>query len=269
MRQWLVDAFASAPLRGNPAAVVEPFDAWPEDAWMQALAQENNQSETAFLLKTDDPARFGLRWFTPSMEVQLCGHATLASGHVLIRELGAPPRITFDTKWGVLNVTEAGGRYEMNFPADNPVSIAPPEGLAEALGAEVLEVWAGVYLVAILKDETAVRRLKPDLRRLSGIGMEAKSGPGAVCVAALADKKSPYDVVSRFFAPGVGISEDPATGSSHCMLSPLFSAKLDREHLRFHQAYPGRGGDIGAHKNGPRVILAGQAFTVYEAVLRL
>ena len=268
MRQWLVDAFAATPLRGNPAAVVEPFDAWPEAAWMQALAQENNQAETAFLLKTSDPARFGLRWFTPAVEVDLCGHATLASGHVLIAELGAPPRVGFDTRSGALSVTRAGERYEMDFPADPPRQIPAPEGLAEALGVRPLEVWAGAFLVAIVDSEAAVRGAAPDLARLKLVG-GARGGPGNVCVAALADADAPYDVVSRFFAPGIGIPEDPATGSLHCILSPLFSQKLGRDRLSFHQAYPGRGGDIGVHAVAPRVILAGQAFTVIESRLRL
>jgi PhzF family phenazine biosynthesis protein len=269
MRQWLVDAFAAAPFRGNPAAVVEPFDVWPQDGWMQALAQENNQAETAFLLKTPDPARFGLRWFTPTMEVALCGHATLASGHVLIGELGGPDRVTFDTRSGPLTVTNGGGRYEMDFPSDPPQPIAVPEGLAKALGAAPVEVWAGAYLVAILESERAVRDLKPDLGLLKSLGGESRNGPGNVCVAALAHEGAAYDVISRFFAPGSGIPEDPATGSSHCILSPLFSDKLGRDHLQFHQAYPGRGGDIGAQRIGSRVVLAGQAVIVMESRLRL
>jgi PhzF family phenazine biosynthesis protein len=269
MRQWLVDAFASAPFRGNPACVVEPFDAWPQDAWMQSLAQENNQAETAFLLKTGSPGRFGLRWFTPAREVPMCGHATLASGHVLITELGAPPRVTFDTGWGPLSVTEAGGRYEIDFPADPPWPTSIPDGLAEALGVQPKEVWAASFLVAILDSESVVRGLTPDLGRLKLIAGEATGGPGNIAVAALADEASPYEVVSRFFAPGFGIPEDPATGSLHCILSPLFSELLERDHLRFHQACPGRGGDIGAQKIGPRVILAGRAITILEAKLRL
>jgi PhzF family phenazine biosynthesis protein len=270
MRQWIVDAFAAAPFKGNPAAVVEPFDAWPGDGWMQALAQENNQAETAFLLKTTDPARFGLRWFTPAIEVPLCGHATLASGHVLTAELGADARtITFDTRSGPLTVAPAGELYEMDFPADPPRRTGVPEGLAEALGAEPAEVWAGNYLVAILESEAAVRALKPDLSRLKAIAGEASAGPGSLVAAALAGLGQPYEVVSRFFAPGMGIPEDPATGSAHCILSPLFSDKLGRARIRFHQAYPGRGGDILAEHKGPRVLLAGRAVTVMEGRLRV
>src|SRR5437762_9422270 len=124
MRQWTVDAFAAQPFRGNQACVLEPMGAWPDAAWMQALAAENNQAETAFLLRTDDPARFGLRWFTPALEVPLCGHATLASGHVLFAELGASgERLTFDTRSGPLIVGRRGGGYEVDFPGTMPTRI--------------------------------------------------------------------------------------------------------------------------------------------------
>eukprot|EP01035_Chromulina_nebulosa_P036926 gene36926-49815_t len=140
MRQWTVDAFASEPFRGNGACVVEPFDAWPSSGWMQSLAAENNQAETAFLLRTKDPARFGLRWFTPMLEVPLCGHATLAAGHVLLSELGVEAvTVTFDTQSGPLTLGRAAVGYEMDFPAQPPVRIEAPGGLSEALGA-----WAQV-----------------------------------------------------------------------------------------------------------------------------
>ncbi len=236
---------------------------------MQALAQENNLAETAFLLKTADSDRFGLRWFSPAREIPLCGHATMAAGHVLMSELDGPPRITFETMSGPLTVSDAGGRYEMNFPADPPLAIATPDGLAEAIGAPVLECWAGAYLVAILDNEAVVRSVKPDFRRLAIIGGQARHGPGNVCVAAVADKGAPYQVISRFFAPGVGIPEDPATGSAHCILSPLFSHKLERDHLSFFQAFPGRGAELNAQIIGSRVILAGRAVTVIDSRLRV
>ena len=164
MRQWTVDAFAAQPFRGNPACVVEPLEAWPADAWMQALAAENNQAETAFLVRTDDPTRFGLRWFTPALEVPLCGHATLAAGHVLLAELALPAgQVTFDTRSGPLTVARAEAGYLMDFPAQPPSRIETPPGLAAALGARPVEVWASSYLVAILEDEAAVRALKPNL----------------------------------------------------------------------------------------------------------
>ncbi|HEX7759475.1 MAG TPA: PhzF family phenazine biosynthesis protein [Caulobacteraceae bacterium] len=271
MRQWTVDAFAAAPFKGNQACVVEPLQAWPETVWMQALAAENNQAETAFLLKTADPARFGLRWFTPAVEVPLCGHATLASGHVLFSELGLTgARITFETRQsGRLTVSRAEAGYEMDFPADPPSRIEAPAGLAQALGAEPVEVWGGQYLVAVLADEAAVRGLDPDLGAIKTIVTDTTGGRGNIGVSALADAGKPYDVVSRFFAPGSGIPEDPATGSYHCMASPLFADKLGRPTLRFHQAYPGRGADLECVHAGERVLLRGRAVTVVEGVLRV
>lgn len=270
LRQWTVDAFASAPFRGNPACVVEPFDVWPDAAWMQALAMENNQAETAFLLRTPDPAWFGLRWFTPSMEVPLCGHATLASAHVLLTEI-APEleAVTFDTLSGPLSVRREGAVLTMNFPSQVPHQTPVPEGLEAALGVAVQEVWAGPYLVAVVDCEATVRGLKPDIAALAVIAGEATGGAGNIGVVALADAANPYDVVSRFFAPGSGIAEDPATGSLHCILSPLYAQKLGQARLSFHQAYPGRGGDLDCELVGDRVLLRGQAQTVIESRLRL
>ena len=269
MRQWTVDAFASAPFKGNPACVVEPFDQWPSNGWMQALAKENNQAETAFLLRTGDPARFGLRWFTPGMEVDLCGHATLASAHVLLAELElAATSLTFDSRSGPLIVTRAAGGYEMDFPADPPRRTATPEGLAEALGVVPVEVWAGRYLVAVLADAAAVRAVGPDIRALASIQGEAGE-IGQVIICALADAGDDVDVVDRFFAPGCGVDEDPATGSAHCILGPLYADKLGRPTVRFRQVFPGRGGDIETEMRGDRVLLRGQAVTVIESRLRL
>jgi PhzF family phenazine biosynthesis protein len=270
MRQWTIDAFAARPFRGNPACVVEPLDAWPEAAWMQALAAENNQAETAFLLRTADPARFGLRWFTPAVEVPLCGHATLASGHALLAELGLDAEaLTFDTQSGPLTVRRAADGYEMDFPAQPPVRTGIPDGLAEALGAAPAEVWAASFLVAVFEDEATVRGLQPDVAALKAISGKATGGRGNVGVAAVADRGAAYDVVDRFFAPGSGIPEDPATGSLHCILSPLFADRLGRAALRFHQAYPGRGGDLECELRGERVLLRGSAVTVADSRLRL
>jgi len=269
LRQWTVDAFADRPFRGNPACVVEPFDAWPDAGWMQALAAENNQAETAFLLRTGDPARFGLRWFTPLLEVPLCGHATLASAHVLFDELGvAADRITFDTQSGPLIVARAGEGYEMDFPAQPPVRTKTPAGLAEALGTEPSEVWASTYLIALFDDPATVRNLSPDIPALSRISGEATGGRGNIGVAALAGDGA-HDVVDRFFAPGSGIAEDPCTGSLHCILAPLYAQKLGRPTVRFHQAYPGRGGDLECEHRGERVLIRGRAVTVIESRLRV
>jgi PhzF family phenazine biosynthesis protein len=270
MRQWTVDAFASAPFRGNPACVVEPFGAWPDAGWMQALAQENNQAETAFLLKTADSARFGLRWFTPALEVPLCGHATLASAHVLLAELGLEAEaITFDTLSGPLIVSRTDQGYAMDFPSSPPKRTDIPAGLTEALGVEPSEVWAAQYLVAVLASETEVRALTPDIAAIDRIVGEATGGRGNLVVCASADPGGAHDVIDRFFAPGSGIAEDPATGSAHCILAPLYADKLGRPHVRFHQAYPGRGGDIATELKGDRVILKGQAVTVVDSRLRI
>jgi PhzF family phenazine biosynthesis protein len=269
MRQWTVDAFAAAPFKGNPACVVEPFDQWPSDDWMQALAKENNQAETAFLLRTGDPARFGLRWFTPGMEVDLCGHATLASAHVLLAELGLEAgALTFDTRSGPLIVGRAGEGYEMDFPADPPRRTTVPAGLVEALGVTPVEVRAGRYLVAVLADAAAVRTITPNIRALASIRGEAGE-TGQVIVCALADATDDVDVVDRFFAPGCGVDEDPATGSAHCILGPLYADTLGRATVRFRQVFPGRGGDIETETRGDRVLLRGQAVTVIESRLRL
>lgn len=270
MRQWTVDAFASQPFRGNPACVVEPMAAWPEAASMQVMAAENNQAETAFLLKTADPARFGLRWFTPTLEVPLCGHATLASAHVLFAELGTDHEVlNFDTLSGPLTVRRAAPGYEMDFPAQAATRIVPPPALTEALGVEPEEVWASAFLIAVLKDEAAVRAAAPDLVALKEISVGATAGRGNVGVVALADVDRPYDVVDRFFAPGSGIPEDPTTGSFHCILTPLYAAKLGRPRVIFHQAFPGRGGDLDCEHRGDRVRLRGQATTVVESRLRI
>ncbi len=270
MRQWTIDAFAATAFRGNQACVLEPIAAWPDAAWMQALAAENNQAETAFLLRTDDPARFGLRWFTLALEVQLCGHATLASGHVLFSELGLTAgKITFDTLSGPLTVRRADQGYEMDFPAQPPSRVETPAGLAEALGVEPVEVWASSYLIAVLKDEAAVRACTPDLVAVEAVSSGATGARGNVGIAALADPGRAYDVVDRFFAPGSGIPEDPATGSLHTILAPLFADKLGRPAVKFLQAYPGRGGDLDCEVAGDRVLLRGQAVTVLDGTLRV
>ena len=270
MRQWTVDAFADRPFRGNPACVVEPFEEWPGDGWMQALAEENKQAETAFLRRTAEPDHFGLRWFTPATEVPLCGHATLASAHVLFTELGlAADAIRFETvRSGGLKVGRADDGYRMDFPAVPATPIAAPEGLVEALGVRPVQVFSSLFLLAILPDEASVRMLSPDLAAVTKVSRGA-SERGNVIVSAEADPDQPYRVVSRFFAPGSGIPEDPATGSAHCILAPVWAAKLGRLELDFHQAYPGRGGELRCRVAGERVMIEGQALTVIESRLRL
>jgi PhzF family phenazine biosynthesis protein len=268
MRQWTIDAFADRPFMGNPAAVVEPFAVWPADHWMQALAGENNLSETAFLRRTADPARFDLRWFTPTMEVPLCGHATLASAHMLWAELGLTVgALMFDTLSGSLTVRRREEGYELDFPVDPLTQVSTPPGLAQALGAEPLEVWASRYLIAVMADGATVRGLQPDIGTLLAFGDGALER-GQVIVAALDDREG-HDVVDRFFGPGCGIDEDPATGSARGGLAPLFAAKLGRPVVRFLQAFPGRGALFETEMAGERVLIRGQAVTVMEGRLRL
>ncbi|MDV6333111.1 PhzF family phenazine biosynthesis protein [Asticcacaulis sp. 201] len=269
MIQYLIDAFADRPFTGNPACVVAPFDAWPSDAFMQNLAMENNQAETAFLLRTDDPQRFGLRWFTPTMEVPLCGHATLASAHALFREWGvAAHELCFDTLSGELRVRQANDRLEMDFPAYTPVEIPAMAAVVEALSVEPIALYGGPALIALLDCEATVRQIVPDLSRLPAYQGTAYTDRHLV-VTAQADANRPYDVVSRLFAPDMGIPEDPATGSMHCMLAPLYQSLTGRAVMTYYQAHPRRGAYMQCEVTGDRVKLRGQAVTVARTELNL
>lgn len=266
MRLWSVDAFTDRLFRGNPACVLEPFAVWPDTAWLQTLAAELRREATAFLLSDGESARFGLRWFSPTTELPLCGHGTLAAAHVLATEF-RHPTVVFETASAVLHAAKSQGSYELEFPASPPRQIDIPSGFPDALGIEPTEVWSGRYLIAILQNEQDVRKLHPDISALKSISMRVTGGSGNVGVAALADRGRPYDVVDRFFAPGSGIDEDPATGSLHCMLAPLFSKKFGHPRLKYHQAFPGRGGDIECEQRGEQVLLRGNAVTVYSGEL--
>jgi PhzF family phenazine biosynthesis protein len=268
-RFFQIDAFAERPLAGGPAAVM-PMDAFPDAAVMQAIAAENNLAETAFIVPKAAGV-FDLRWFTPALEVSLCGHATLASAHALYAHLGFEgPEIGFDTKSGRLTVRRlADGRLEMDFPAQPPKRIDAPDGLARALGAEPQEVWASAYLLAVFATPDEIVALSPDIPAL--LPFVASAGRGNVICAAPGAGwgEGGYDVVSRFFAPGSGIPEDPATGSAHCILAPHFSGVLAKETLDCFQAYPGRGAHITTRMTDDRVKLIGRARTVIEGVFRM
>ncbi len=256
-----VDAFASGPFSGNPAAVCVLPEPAPE-AWMQALAAEMNLSETAFLVPHAEG--FHLRWFTPAVEVDLCGHATLASAHVLYEsgQLGAEEAARFDTRSGWLVVTaDAPGRYTMDFPATPPFARPAPDGFADVFGVE--PVWTGQSrfdLFAEVEDEDAVRTLDPDP------GAVAALGARGVILTARAHVDSPYDIVSRFFAPGAGVPEDPVTGSAHCAIGPYWADRLGTDAVTCYQASP-RGGRVDVRVLGDRVALTGQAVTTYTATL--
>lgn len=254
-----VDAFAGRPFEGNPAAVCllpEPRDA----KWMQAVAQEMNLSETAFLVRQEEG--WNLRWFTPAVEVDLCGHATLASAHILWEQSHLPHSqpATFHTKSGRLTCTRVGDRIEMDFPAKREQAAEAPAGLADALGASMKYVGKNQfdYLVE-LNDEAAVRNLVPDH------GMLAKLPVRGVIVTSRSTS-SAYDFVSRFFAPGSGVAEDPVTGSAHCCLAPYWQPRLGKDTMIGYQT-SARGGFVHVRVAGERVILGGTAVTVMKAEL--
>jgi PhzF family phenazine biosynthesis protein len=267
-----IDAFAEKPMTGGPAAVM-PVDVFPDAAVMQAIAAENNIAETAFMVAKGKGV-WDLRWFTPLLEVPLCGHATLASAHALYAHLGFDgPEIGFDTASGRLTVKRlADGRLEMDFPSQPPRLVGTPDGIVEALGAQPATVVAGPYLMAVFHTPEEVLALKPDLVQVNKISGGATGGRGNMICAAMGESSpdfAGYDVVSRFFAPGSGIPEDPATGSAHCIIAPYFSEKLGKAELKCFQAYPGRGADITTRVEGNRVKLIGRARTVIEGVFRM
>jgi PhzF family phenazine biosynthesis protein len=256
-----VDAFADRPFAGNPAAVCV-MEGPREEQWMRDVAAEMNLSETAFLHPAEDGG-WSLRWFTPAVEVALCGHATLASAHVLWEErrLPAAEEARFHTKSGVLTCRRAGEWIEMDFPAMPETEIAPPEGLEAALGARPVYVGRSRFDVLVgVESEDAVRALKPDIGALGRV--EARG----VIVTARAAEANGYDFVSRFFAPRAGVDEDPVTGSAHCVLAPYWAGKLGRDALTGYQASR-RGGTVWVRTTGDRVLLAGRAVTVLRGEL--
>lgn len=254
-----VDAFTDRPFAGNPAAVcllTEPANA----EWMQNVAREMNLAETAFIHPTGDG--FGLRWFTPAVEVELCGHATVASAHVLW-ETGtlAPDDLArFHTLSGLLTAERTGEWIELDFPARPAEEVDPPEGLAEALGAKPLFVGRSKYDYLLeLPSEEAVRNADPDHRRLAALPVR-----GVIVTARGSD--NPFHFISRFFAPGSGIDEDPVTGSAHCTLGPYWRERLGQDEFLAYQASP-RGGVVRVRVEGDRVKLGGQAVTVLRGRL--
>ena len=254
-----VDAFTSRPFAGNPAAVcVLPEER--DEAWMQSVAQEMNLAETAFLNRRPDG--WSLRWFTPAVEVDLCGHATLASAHVLWEEnLLAPDETArFHTKSGVLTAVRRGDWIELDFPSTPDEPVKTPDGLAEALGVTPRYVGRSRFDYVVEVDgEAAVRDLRPDFALLKKVG-----GRGVIVTgrSAMPD----WDFVSRFFAPAAGIDEDPVTGSAHCCLAPFWSRRLKKSSFRARQI-SARGGELKVELDGDRVRLGGQAVTVLRAEL--
>jgi PhzF family phenazine biosynthesis protein len=254
-----IDAFTDRPFGGNPAAVCV-LDDGRDEQWMQNVAAEMNLAETAFVKRDGDV--WDLRWFTPAIEVELCGHATLASAHALWSEglAGRDEPIRFRTKSGLLTCTKRGSLIEMDFPATPPSPADAPEGLVEALGAAPSYVGRSIFdKFVLVESESALRSLRPDFARLREIPMR-----GVIVTSASKDRR--YDFLSRYFAPAAGIDEDHVTGSAHCCLGPFWSSRLGKTEMTAYQASK-RGGVVHVRVAGDRVFLAGQAVTVLEGRL--
>lgn len=269
MRIRVVDAFTDRPFAGNPAAVVLLEEArFPEDERLQRVAGEMSLSETAFAhpLTHDADADWALRWFTPAVEVNLCGHATLATAHVLHSAGRAGSRLRFRTRSGVLTAASSpDGTVTLDFPTAPLTPVAEPPGLSAALGCEILTVHdtgpdVGDLLVEV-HDEETVRALAPDMAALARL-----RGRGVIVTAAAHDTAAGYDFVSRFFGPAVGVPEDPVTGSAHTALAPLWAARLGRDELTGFQA-SARTGVVRTALRGARTELSGSAVTVLDGRL--
>ncbi len=246
---YQVDAFTSKLFGGNPAAVC-PLQDWLPDSLMQQIAMENNLSETAFFIRNND--RFSIRWFTPLAEVALCGHATLASAHVIFHHLGYEGDLIFDSKSGKLKVCRKNNLLVLNFPADDIRAYSPHATLLQAIGAEPAECYMGrTDVMLVFSSEDEILALKPDFKKLAGAGVR-----GAIVTAP--GKTS--DFVSRFFAPAVGVDEDPVTGSAHTTLIPYWAKRLGKNELSAIQCSRRRG-ILACTYQDNRVEIGGQAIT--------
>jgi len=244
---YQIDAFTLGPFSGNPAAVC-PLDAWLPDTTMQSIAAENNLAETAFIVARE--GGYDLRWFTPTVEVDLCGHATLAAAYVVLNHLHPNlDSVSFETKSGTLVVTRDGDRLSMDFPARAPKPISVSEALTDALGQAPSEVHLSRDVLAVYDDEASVRALSPDQAKLLALD----EGFGVIVTA----QGDTVDFVSRFFVPKGGIAEDPVTGSAHCTLVPFWAERLGRSKMVAHQVSP-RGGELQCEHRGDRVIMSGR-----------
>ena len=250
MKIYQVDAFTENVFSGNPAAIV-PLDEWLDPHILQEIAVENNLSETAFFVKNEDNS-YRIRWFTPETEVDLCGHATLASAHVLYEFLNFDgEKVVFESNSGQLSVQKENNLYWMDFPSNPPKPVPVPKLLPEAIGAIPIYTGINTDLLVLLQDEETVRSVRPDLLILKK--MEVR---GTIITAPGKD----VDFVSRFFAPAVGVPEDPVTGSAHTVLTPFWSKRLKKEKLKARQVSK-RGGDLTCIQKGDRVEIGGHAVT--------
>jgi predicted PhzF superfamily epimerase YddE/YHI9 len=253
---YQVDAFASGLFRGNPAAIC-PLDRWLPEEVLQAVAAENNLAETAFYVREN--GRYRLRWFTPTVEVELCGHATLASAAVILEIRGelTEPRVVFDSRSGELMVHRAGALYNLDFPSRPAVECPPHAPLIEAMGARPVSTLRGPSELLVFETEEQVRALRPDMVRLEQLPCVIATAPGRDC-----------DFVSRFFAPSKGIAEDPVTGSAHTTLIPYWSARLGKKDL-FARQVSARGGELWCADRGARVTIGGKAVKYLEGHIEI
>lgn len=251
---YVVDAFTDRPFTGNPAAVML-LDRWPNDHWLHNVAAEMNLSETAYLVPCN--RGYALRWFTPKVEVDLCGHATLASAVVLFHlgHVADGRAVKFSTRSGTLSAAKHGSRFELDFPISSAERVEPPPGLLQALSATAVYIGRSRfdYLVE-LESESGVRGITPDFKRLAGVASR-----GVIVTACSDDPK--YDFVSRFFAPAAGIDEDPVTGSAHCCLADFWGRRLQKAKMVGYQA-SARGGVVHVEVRGERVMLGGEGVIV-------
>ena len=253
IKQYQIDAFATRAFEGNPAAVC-PLQSWLDDDLLQAIAEENNLSETAFFIPSGKG--FQLRWFTPESEVDLCGHATLATAYLLFEKLGySDPLITFETRSGLLSVAKQGDQLQMNFPAQQPEPTAIPDALVQGFGVRPIEVLAADDYLAVFDSEATIRAIKPNLALLKQLDLR-----GVIITAVGVE----VDFVSRFFAPKLGVPEDPVTGSAHCKLAPYWAKKLGKNPLLAKQVSK-RGGTLHCEVRDDRVLISGSAVMFMEA----
>ena len=244
---YQIDAFASTPFAGNPAAIV-PLETWLPDDVMLNIAAENNLAETAFFKRSENG--YDLRWFTPTVEMDLCGHATLATGYVIFDILGTDQTILrFQTRSGELTVEKSDGRFVLDFPSRPAVATEPPAGLLEAIGAQPREILRSRDFLLVYESEADILAIEPNFYSLFSIDAHAVivTAPGESC-----------DFVSRFFAPALGVNEDPVTGSAHCTLIPYWAERLGKNEL-FARQVSARGGELFCELRGDRVKIAGDA----------
>ncbi len=254
---YQLDAFTDRPFGGNPAAVC-PLDAWLPDDIMQSIALENNLSETAFYVPEGNG--FRLRWFTPEIEVDLCGHATLATASLILEKLQPDrPSVSFETRSGTLTVEREGDLLVMDFPTLPAKEVAVPEGLSDAIGVKPVKFLRAIKNMAVLKNEAEVRAVSPDfdyIKKMQGMGL---------IITAPGDES---DCASRFFAPYAGINEDPVTGSAHCTIVPYWAEQLGKEEIHARQV-SSRSGDLFCRLAGGRVLMGGKARLVVEGTFHL